>query len=101
MRLAWKSRHSIALKSVAGRGAADAEMLSPLLLRHDLYQRRRHHALLLRCLGHLDRDQLGERLVVAPAPPLAFQPHREVLALDPHRHATPPRLPGDERPQLL
>src|SRR5439155_23284701 len=62
------------------------------LLRHDLHQRGRRHALLLRRFRHLDGNQLRERLVVAPAPPFAFQPDRDRVALDADRHAAAPGL---------
>src|SRR5258708_5629993 len=68
-----------------------------LLLPHQLLQRRRDYALFLRGLRNFDRDQLGERLVVAPATPLAVELERHVLALDAEREAAAAGFALDER----
>src|SRR5690349_10657338 len=63
-----------------GSSRSTTRRSSSSLLPDDLRELRSDHALLLARLRHLERDQLHEALLVAPALPLAVEAEGEVLA---------------------
>src|SRR5260221_11017537 len=67
------------------------------LLAHDLHQRPWRDTGSTCRFCHLNGDNLGKRLFVAPALPFAIQSHGDVLAFDADRGAAAAGLLGQER----